>query len=185
MRQVLTLSIFFALTLSLSGCGDPEPPPEPPPDPDERVETRDGPELTEPADPPPVRDFPPEHVVEPEVRTPAERDQLLADEDEGLLWWDDDDLAEKLGLEPEQRASLLEAREALHEARLEGREQLEAQRELEAELEGDAERLAELRERSGLIHQELEDAEMRWQEDVRTTLRRDQLRQLEELLEVP
>ena len=181
--QHLLLLIFFALTLSLSGCGDTDTPSAPPPESDERVETRDAPERTEPADPPPA--FTPEQAPEPEppVRAPAEREDLLAHEVDQLRWWDDDELAEKLGLEPEQRASLLEAREALYQARLEGREQLEVQRDLEMELAGDADRLAELREQSGLIQQELDDAEMRWEEDVRTTLRPAQLRQLEELLE--
>jgi hypothetical protein len=116
-------------------------------------------------------------------RTPDEHYDPISDEGDTLRWLDDDELAEHLQLEPEQRTSLLEAREALYQARLEGREQMEMQRDLEMEAAGDADRLAEQREQSGLIEQELDEAEMRWQEDVRTALSPEQLRQLEELIE--
>ncbi len=176
MRQLLTASIFFAFTLALSGCGEPEPPPEPPPEPEERIE----PQRTETFEAPE-----PEVTPEPEPPAPARDEHYDPTTDEGdtLRWWDDDELAEHLQLEPEQRTSLLEAREALYQARLEGREQLEVQRDLEMEAAGDADRLAELREQSGLIEQELVEAETRWQEDVRATLSREQIRRLEELME--
>ncbi len=180
MRQLLTVSILFAFTLGLSACGEPEPPPEAPPEPEERTEPREPPERTEPVEAPE-----PEVTPEPEPPTTAHYEYYdpIADEDDRLRWWDDDELAEQLQLEPEQRTSLLEAREALHEARMEGREELEVQRDLELQAEGDADRLAELREQSGMIEQELDEAEMRWQDDVRATLSPEQLRRLEELFE--
>ena len=176
MRQLLTVSISFAFMLALSGCGEPEPPPEP----EERTEPREPPERTEPFEAPE-----PEITPEPEPPAPARDEHYdpATVEGDALRWLDDDELAEHLQLEPEQRTSLLEAREALYQARLEGREQLEVQRDLEMEAAGDADRLAELREQSGLIEQELDEAEMRWQQEVRTTLSPEQLRQFEELLE--
>lgn len=185
MRYPLTLLGSLALTLSLIGCEEPEP--VPPQEPEEPPEVQVAPdERTDPADEPPAEVTPerePDPEPEPAVQPRTEHDDLLADDDRDVRWWDDDELAEKLQLEPEQRTRLLEARRALHDARLQGREQLDEQRDLQRQAEGDRDRLAELREQSGLIQQELEDAELRWEDTVRTTLRPDQLQLLEELTE--
>jgi hypothetical protein len=173
MRQSLTLTSLFVLMLILGGCGGPDTETAAPPEPAENAETRAAPEQIEPTADTSLATAP----------EPAERGDPLIDGDEGVRWWDDDELAEKLAIEPEQRTRLLEARRQLHEARLEGRARLEQQRVLQAQTEGDADRLAELREQAGLIDQELEDAETRWQEAVRITLRPEQYRQIEDLIE--
>ncbi len=172
MRQSLSLPSLFAVTIILGGCG-PETETPAPPEPAETTETR-------------VADEGPEPIVDTPLAPPsepAERGDPLVDEDDEVDWWNDEELAENLRVEPEQRTRLLEARRQLHEARAEGRARLEQQRVLQEQAEGDADRLAELREQAGLIRQELEDAEARWQQTVRTTLRPEQYRHIEELME--
>ncbi|MFU8832088.1 MAG: hypothetical protein ACNA7J_08025 [Wenzhouxiangella sp.] len=172
MRQSLILPSLFAVTVILSGCG-PETETAAPPEPAETTETR-------------VADERPEPVVDTPLAPPsepAERGDPRIDEDDEVHWWDDEELAETLGVEPEQRTRLLEARRQLNEARVEGRARLEQQHVLQEQAEGDADRLAELREQAGLISQELEDAEARWQQTVRTTLRPEQYRHIEHLMD--
>ncbi len=185
MYKLLFFPMFIGLALALIGCGGPDTETAVPPEPEETAETREAPRRDEPVD----RELEAltegpttEHEATVEVR--EEHDGVILDDDrEEVNWWDDDELAESLGLEPEQRTRLLEAREALLDARMEGRARMDQQRDLEPQAEGDADRLAELRESAGLIQQEMDEAEQLWQDTVITTLRPEQLEQIRDLIE--
>lgn len=184
MRQLLTLASAFVFLLVLSACGGQDTETAVPPDPEPfPEETQPADERTEPVEPTPpavTQDTLPEQGVMPPI---VEHDERLTEDGQEVHWWDDDELAEKLGLEPEQRTRLLEAREALHDARVEGRARLAEQRDLEAEVAGDAERLGELRESAGRIDEELEAAEAGWQVTVRTILTPEQYAEIADLIE--
>ncbi|TVS11173.1 MAG: hypothetical protein EA419_08805 [Wenzhouxiangella sp.] len=191
MPHRLSFLLIPALSLGLIACGgqDTETAP-PPPEAEEMIDDRQAPERAEPADVPPAErelreQTAPAADTDPLIRARTERERLRERRGEEIRWWDDDTLAEQLGLDPDQRSTLLEAREALHEARLEGRGQLREQRDRAGELDpqSDQDRLAELQTSVGEIRERLDEAEEGWHTTVRDTLRPEQLRQLQDLIE--
>ena len=112
----------------------------------------------------------------------AERQALRERRQGERGWWSDEALSERLGLDPEQRAALLQARETLLTARLEGRTRLQQQRVAlrAAEQAQQAERLAELQATRDNMLSALEDAEQLWQSTARDILNTEQLERLRE-----
>ena len=177
--------ITLAFSLALTACGghDSETAPPPPPEAETAAEQPEAPLRSEPADEPP----PP---IEPEAaagagpealeQARAERQALRERRQAGSGWWTDEALAERLGLDPEQRTAVLEAREALMAARLEGRTRLQQQQVTmrAAEQTQESERLAELRASRDEIVAGLDDAEQAWQATLRDVLNTEQLERL-------
>ncbi len=193
--KLINVLFVLALAFALSGCGtDDQATAPPPPEPEQPAQAESPPpERAEPAGTPSAPQ-PTEHdtVTGDQLTTDARpaHEPARIGRDDAVEWWDDEALVEQLGLDPDQRAELLEVREALHQARLEGRTQLDdlhAQsdalegRDLEAE--ADRERLAELRTSMAEVEERMDEAENLWQETVHSTLRPEQLEQLEDLLE--
>lgn len=186
MMRLFKFLIVPALALVLAACGDPDTETAPPPEPERPTDPVAAPERAEPAEPPPPdMEADPEAELEALTEARAERERFRTARRQPEHWWDDDTFVEELGLDPDQRASLLEVREALHEARLEGRTRLRELRGEARALEGDEERLAELQTSIGEVRERLDAAEGRWQDTVRSTLRPEQLEQLEDLMESP
>lgn len=187
MMHGLRLLMIAALSLGLTACGGQDTETAPAPAPEEAAPERLAPARAEPADQPPASPDPAdEPAAQGEAMARAERERLRQQRGDGeVRWWDDDALAERLGLDPEQRSRLLEAREALLAARLEGRTRLREQRELGTQLDpqSDADRLTELQRSIGGVREQLEQAEFRWEETIRDTLHPEQQRQLDELIE--
>ena len=191
MSHRLSLLVIPILSLGLIACGGPDTETAPPPaEPDQTFEDRQAPERAEPADAlPPARTQTEPAAVEADAdaltRVRAERERLRERRAPEIRWWDDDALVEQLGLDPDQRSALLEAREALHEARLEGRGRLREERERAGQLDrqSDQERLSELQTGVGELRARLDEAEEGWQTTVRDTLRPEQLRQLQDLID--
>ena len=149
------------------------------------MEQTTAPVRSEPADAPPTAAIPQGAMAEPvpdELAQARSQRQELREQgraaDSG--WWDDETLAERLGLEPEQRSALLEARATLLGARLEGRTRLSEQRSTLRGTQdaGDPERLAELRESRQAVNREIEAAEQVWEDAVQSILNREQLERL-------
>lgn len=171
------------LIVGLSACGGPDtetaPPPQDATDEEETIMR------SEPGEAPPVGDdltldSPAEADAVEQAR--AQREQLREQRAGDRHWWADDALAERLGLDPDQRSALLEAREALHRARIEGRERMRAQRELQrqADTAGDHERLEELQAQTNRLREQMNAAEQAWQEDLRAVLHPEQIERLAE-----
>ncbi len=186
MTYLLRFLVLTGLALALSACGGADQETAPAPEPEQTVETAPAPQRAEPADPPPpALEADPAAEDDALARARAQRESLRGTRSEEVAWWDDEELAARLGLDPDQRATLLEVREALHDARLEGRTQLRELRGQARGLEGDADRLAELQTSIGQVREQMEEAETSWQETVRVTLSPTQLEQLEEWLDAP
>lgn len=176
--------LFLALpALALIACGGQDTETAPAPEPEQSVQSAPAAQRAEPADAAPPSATP-DPAADPEAiaRARTDREQLRSGRGEEVHWWDDDALAAELGLDPQQRAALLEVREALHASRLEGRRQLRELRGQAAGLEGDAARLAELQTSIGELRERLDQTEDRWQDTVRDTLSPTQLEQLEDLI---
>lgn len=188
-RSIMPLNyktlITLAFSLALTACGghDSETAPPPPPEAETAAEQPEAPLRSEPADepPPPIE---PEAAAgaDPEAleQARAERQALRERRQAGSGWWTDEALAERLGLDPEQRTAVLEAREALMAARLEGRTRLQQQQVTmrAAEQTQESERLAELRASRDEIVAGLDDAEQAWQATLRDVLNTEQLERL-------
>jgi hypothetical protein len=110
----------------------------------------------------------------------AERQLIREQRESDSGWWDDEALSQRLGLEPEQRAALLDARRALHSARLDANTRLREQRSALGSTpdRGDADRLNELRETREAIENDIAAAEQLWQTAAGNILNRDQLERL-------
>lgn len=183
MVQPTKALITTVLALGLIACGgqDPETLPDATP---EATEQQQGlPARSEPADAPPAPIEPADAAASEPAdleQARSERQRLRESRQDHHGWWSDEALADRLGLDTEQRAALLEARETLLEARLDGRTRLQEQR-LAGRAAADAqdpERLAELRESRTRIQSEIEAAEQAWQDAVRSILSGEQLEQL-------
>ena len=180
-KTLITLT--FSLALTACGGHDSETAPPPPPEAETAAEQPEAPLRSEPADepPPPIE---PEAAAgaDPEAleQARAERQALRERRQAGSGWWTDEALAERLGLDPEQRTAVLEAREALMAARLEGRTRLQQQQVTmrAAEQTQESERLAELRASRDEIVAGLDDAEQAWQATLRDVLNTEQLERL-------
>lgn len=189
--KVLIISVF---SLFLIACGgqDTETAPPPPPDSETATEQPEAPVRSEPGDQPPPPVEPGDAAgVDPEALAESERGRLeqARAERQALRgerrqadtgWWADEALAERLGLDTEQRTALLEAREALMAARLEGRTRLQQQRSAmrTAEQTQQAERLAELQASTDELLAGMDEAEQLWQSTVREVLNTEQLERL-------
>ncbi len=173
----------IAFAVGLSACGGPDTETAPPPP--EPANGNDNFARSEPAEAPPdPGELTLDSIAEtdPLEEARAQRQQLREQRGRNRHWWDDDALAERLGLNPDQRSALLEAREALHRVRTEGRERMRSQRELQrhADTAGDRERLEELQAQTNALRQQMDAAEQAWQEDLRAVLRHEQIERLAE-----
>lgn len=170
--------IFVFFPLFLIACGDQNTETAPPPAPASETATEqpEAPVRSEPADRPPP---PSEHEgatgADPEAleQARAGRQVLRERRQTESGWWTD---AERLGLDPEQHTALLEAREALMAARLEGRTRLQQLR--TAEQGQQAERLAELQASREELLAGMDEAEQLWQSTLREVLNTEQLERL-------
>lgn len=186
MSQMRKFTTLLILTLALGACGGQDTETSPAAE-SESTAPQPAPAVrSEPADAPPApldpdTDLHSESTDLDQAR--AERQRIREQRQADSGWWDNEALSERLGLEPEQSAALLDARKALYSARLEGRTRLREQRATVRSTpeREDAERLEELRQTREAIRNEMEKAEQLWQTAVRNTLNHDQLQRLRTL----
>lgn len=184
MTRTFILTAPWLLILALTACADRDNETAPPPAADTvPAELPEPTGRSEPATEPPP-------AVAPEaaegtdaqalLQSRADRQALRDRRQSDSGWWSDDALSERLGLDAEQRAALLQARETLLTARLEGRTRLQQQRSAlrAAEQAQQAERLAELQADREDMLSGLEDAERLWQSTLRDILNTEQLQRL-------
>lgn len=173
------------LVLGLIGCGGQGAETAPSPEAQASAGRPGAPARSEPADvPPPALETEAAASAESEAlaQARAERQRLRERRQTENGWWNDEAFSERLGLQPGQRAALLEARAALDDARLEARSRLlegRAPRYGSGDTES-AERPAELQQSREQIRAQLDAAEQIWQSALREILNPDQLERLRE-----
>lgn len=184
MSQLSRYATLLILTLALGACGGQDTETAPAAE-SESTAPQPAPAVrSEPADAPPAPLDPDTDLYSESTdldQARAERQRIREQRQTDSGWWDDEALSERLGLESEQRAALLDARQALHSARLEGRTRLREQRSAVRSRQDreDAERLEELRQSREAIRGDMEAAEQVWQTAVGRILNQDQLELLQ------
>lgn len=183
MTRVLKSFTAAILALLLFGC--------------ERADQQPAPEATRPADSAPAAsqvrsepaDDPPPvdtsaaamaHKTDTLERALTERQQLRAQRLDSQGWWTDEELSTYLRLDAEQAAALLQARQALIDARLRARAELLGQRGSEQSVD-ELERLERsegLRQDSDAIRMHLHEAQLAWEKAVGEILSEEQLARL-------
>ncbi|MGY6554758.1 MAG: hypothetical protein ACXIUM_09590 [Wenzhouxiangella sp.] len=179
-KLIPALTLAAALGLMLMGCDRQEPQTAPPAaSPDETAPT------SQQLRSEPVDDAPPEDSLaaaeaqdwEARELALSERQQLRGQRQQDQGWWADEELSALLGLDTEQSAALLQARQALIEARLQARAELLGQRGNEQSVDEmeQAEQLEELLQDQDTIRVQMSEAQLAWEQAVRDILSEAQL----------